>query len=553
MTDAVDSPLPPTVARSLGDRSYDKRKNAALEIEALIKVFQENSQTDQITAVIQVLSRTFSTSTNANHRKGGLIGIAATAIGLMQNTKLHLDSLLPPVLHCFDDPESRVRYYACESLYNIAKVARTSILKYFNSIFDGLCSLFADVDVDVKNGANLLDRLVILGAISHCIGDTEVEIRQVAEKTNDALLSLVKESPKVFELSPLLQTLMGELGSDYVPTKMASLRWINMLLEKVPAEMNKYIEKLLPSLLKTLADDADAVVLLVLQVLSRISLAVGEFSRVLNALLKLFSTDRRLLEIRGSLVIRKLCVLLNAKVVYIQTAAVLSSASNEFSLEFISTMVQTLNLILLTAQELQALRDILKRSFKAGSAAEDKEVFGALFKCWCHNPVSTFSLCLLGQAYDLAFSLIKKFSEVDISVGLLMQLDKLIQLIESPVYIHLRLQLLEVEMPQHSSLLKALYGLLMLLPQSTAFRTLNARLTTVCNLRDNLNAPSNDRKELKEARKALVGTAIDHQVLLAEFERVCQVHLQHRQQVISMMSLQDEKKKQSGGEASTSR
>ncbi|GMH95633.1 hypothetical protein TL16_g13206, partial [Triparma laevis f. inornata] len=142
---------------SLGDRSYDKRKNAALEIEALIKVFQENSQTDQITAVIQVLSRTFSTSTNANHRKGGLIGIAATAIGLMQNTKLHLDSLLPPVLHCFDDPESRVRYYACESLYNIAKVAHTSILKYFNSIFDGLCSLFADVDVDVKNGANLLD------------------------------------------------------------------------------------------------------------------------------------------------------------------------------------------------------------------------------------------------------------------------------------------------------------------------------------------------------------------------------------------------------------
>ena len=28
------------------------------------------------------------------------------------------------------------------------------------SIFDGLCSLFADVDVDVKNGANLLDRLI---------------------------------------------------------------------------------------------------------------------------------------------------------------------------------------------------------------------------------------------------------------------------------------------------------------------------------------------------------------------------------------------------------
>ena len=34
----AESPLPPAILRSLGDRSYDKRKNAALEIEALIKV-----------------------------------------------------------------------------------------------------------------------------------------------------------------------------------------------------------------------------------------------------------------------------------------------------------------------------------------------------------------------------------------------------------------------------------------------------------------------------------------------------------------------------------
>lgn len=33
-------------------------------------------------------------------------------------------------------------------------------MRYFNEIFDGLCKLFAHVDVDVKNGANLLDRLI---------------------------------------------------------------------------------------------------------------------------------------------------------------------------------------------------------------------------------------------------------------------------------------------------------------------------------------------------------------------------------------------------------
>ena len=72
----------------------------------------------------------------------------------------YLDLLLPPILHCFDDPESRVRYYACESLYNVAKVARQDVLLHFNAVFEGLCKLFADGDPDVKNGANLLDRLV---------------------------------------------------------------------------------------------------------------------------------------------------------------------------------------------------------------------------------------------------------------------------------------------------------------------------------------------------------------------------------------------------------
>ncbi|GMH59479.1 hypothetical protein TrRE_jg10298, partial [Triparma retinervis] len=59
----------------------------------------------------------------------------------------------------------------------------------------------------------------------------------------------------------------------------------------------------------------------------------------------LFANDRRLLEVRGSLVIRKLCVLLNAKSVYMEASQVVTKGS-DFSLEFISTMVQTLNLIL---------------------------------------------------------------------------------------------------------------------------------------------------------------------------------------------------------------
>lgn len=45
------------------------------------------------------------------------------------------------MLACFTDQDARVRYYACEAMYNIAKVAKGEILKYFNHIFDALCKV----------------------------------------------------------------------------------------------------------------------------------------------------------------------------------------------------------------------------------------------------------------------------------------------------------------------------------------------------------------------------------------------------------------------------
>lgn len=589
---------------------------------------------------------------NANYRKGGLIGIAATAIGLMGNTRQHLEGLLFPVLHCFDDPESRVRYYACESLYNIAKVARGSILRYFNQIFDGLTKLFADVDVDVKNGANLLDRLVkdivtesetfhvehflpllttyirrtnpyirqllvgwitvldsvpdismidylpdfldglfnmlsdsnreirqaadsalsdflkevrhatviefgplvsilvnqclskdrlnrltaitwieelihhpysggdallphhaeVLGAILYCISDSEEQICLVTERTNADLLSLVRDTRGDFRLAPLLETLTEKfMTKDDVPTKMASLRWINMLLEKRRGDMTEFVSQLLPVLLKALSEDSDSVVLFTLQVLARISLGDGggplddeenntavssaeknggetdelhdnihcgilrgkkdeiHFKLVINAILGLFASDRMLLENRGSLVVRKFCVLLDAESVYMLMAEVLSASCEilpgsvplpkdesfvtedvekgpstaaevekedtvKYSIEFVSTMVQTLNLILLTSNELHGLRVLLANAFELkdrdykdititspgdehSGTRNSVQVFESLFRCWCHSPVATFSLCLLARAYSVAFALVQKFSELEVTVG----------------------------------------------------------------------------------------------------------------------------------------
>lgn len=54
--------------------------------------------------------------------QGGLIGLAAATVGLANHHDAYLSVIVPPVLRSFTDQDSRVRYYACEAFYNIAKV-----------------------------------------------------------------------------------------------------------------------------------------------------------------------------------------------------------------------------------------------------------------------------------------------------------------------------------------------------------------------------------------------------------------------------------------------
>jgi len=391
----------------------------------------------------------------------------------------------------------------------------------------------------IKLGGNklILFYSELLGAIMYCISDSDIEIRQVAGYTNIDLLQFVEGTSEEFELSPLLQTLTLELKSNHIPTRMAALRWINMLLEKAQGEMNKFISELLPSLLNTLSDEADEVVLTNLEVLARISLLSDcEFQLVLNAIVDLFAKDRRLLELRGSLIIRYLCTLLDSKSIYFSLAAILRGSSiNRESpqdaalpaeeLEFRSIMVQTLSLILLTARELDALRELLRSSLEADAPKEATELFIIMYGCWCHNPVATLALCLLAQAYDLAASVVTQFAKVDITVGFLMQVDKLVQLLESPIFIQLRLQLLEVDASDHSLLMKSLYGLLMLLPQSSAFITLSTRLTTVAT-QQNANVLRNP------STAAGARPAIEKVELLAGFQDTQDMHTKARQNVL---------------------
>ena len=64
---------------------------------------------------------------NLNSVKGGLIGLASCGIGVGTDIINYISLLLPPVLDCFDSEDTQVRFYACESLYNIVKAGNLDV------------------------------------------------------------------------------------------------------------------------------------------------------------------------------------------------------------------------------------------------------------------------------------------------------------------------------------------------------------------------------------------------------------------------------------------
>jgi vacuole morphology and inheritance protein 14 len=105
----------------------------------LVRESHQQGEERRIGQIIDQLGDMFSSVTNALHvRNGGLIGLAATAIALGVDIAPYMERFLEPLLVCFSDPENRVRYFAAECLYNIAKVSKGEVLVYFNPIFDAL-------------------------------------------------------------------------------------------------------------------------------------------------------------------------------------------------------------------------------------------------------------------------------------------------------------------------------------------------------------------------------------------------------------------------------
>lgn len=300
----------------------------------------------------------------------------------------------------------------------------------------------------------------------------QLQLQQAQAQQQAQAMVSPPEDDDPFDVRETVNMLTLQFLSDAPETRIAALEWLLMLHLKAPTKILSRDSGTFPALLKTLSDPSEDVVKHDLQLLAQISSSSEDsyFRSFMVNVLELFSTDRRLLETRGSLIIRQLCLHLNAEKIFRTLAEILEKDDD---LEFASMMVVKLNMILITSPELSDFR----RRLKNLDSKDGQMLFISLYKSWCHNAVAAFALCLLAQAYEHASNVLQIFAELELTVPLLVQIDKLVMLIESPVFTNLRLQLLEPD--KYPYLSKCLYGLLMILPQSSAFTSLRARLAVV--------------------------------------------------------------------------
>lgn len=128
----------------------------------------------------------------------------------------------------------------------------------------------------------------------------------------------VAVQPADLDYAAAVNSLTLQFLNENEATRVAALSWLIMLHRKTPRKVVAFNDGTFPALLKTLSDPAEAVVTKDLQLLSQISRNSEDsyFTSFMVNLLQLFSTDRHLLEARGNLIIRQLCLNLSPERIY---------------------------------------------------------------------------------------------------------------------------------------------------------------------------------------------------------------------------------------------
>ncbi|PVZ98827.1 hypothetical protein BB558_005163 [Smittium angustum] len=271
--------IPSVISRGLSEKLYDKRKVSALQLESLVKELISEGNIESISNILTELSDEFIKSLKESSRSGGVMGIATCAIALgHERIANYLDLIVPGILKTLSDAEPRVRYYGCEALYNVAKVARGLILGWFNEIMDALSKVTADPSTSVKESADYVDRLIKDVVTEEA---TSYAMNQNSKTFDTSDHPFGYEQKQIsFSLERLMPLISERMHTFKAATRLYLIEWIR-ILDSIPGlDLIKYLPSFLDQLLRFLSDPKDDVRLKASNALSELLREVEECAGV---------------------------------------------------------------------------------------------------------------------------------------------------------------------------------------------------------------------------------------------------------------------------------
>ncbi|KRX07492.1 Armadillo-type fold [Pseudocohnilembus persalinus] len=266
---------------------------------------------------------------------------------------------------------------------------------------------------------SVLNKLpLIIEATLINISNDEEEIRNKSVKTNDLLLKIVATHSEI-DTEDIWQILKNMFGSKKGKTAEKSLQWMRSLLKNNQKNQKTFpaIDEILKKLIDKLNNFEGDQVQNVLDVLGNI-MNDQYFDKVIENILNVcYNGKKDDLDRKSDIIVKKLCSNQDSRKVFQSFA---NQLKNYQDIEFVATFLQSLDNILLTDKQLGDVRNLLKNmNYEPEKFEKAKHLFENLFQIWSFNPVSTITLCLLAQQYDLAYKIIQSFAEIEIDQNMI--------------------------------------------------------------------------------------------------------------------------------------
>jgi len=468
-------------------------QNAAQHLDRVLKDSVIHSSVFDVSEFVACL-KTNLVATNV-HKRQFLIGWVDALCSVSSfDLLIYLPDVLPGLMDMLEDEHGEVRKQATQALEDFLDYllrSHTESMVNYTAVLAVLlekcksedtetCLMalkWLSVIVEIASSDILSQYGPIVGSVLSCISHSNLDVQRAAQTVNAALLqSKAPDAWTAVDMQGLLSKINRELSSNQEPTRLEALRWLEFLLMQCPSAVLAECESIVNAVLDALAMHWDRVVKSGIHLLALLAKQMDQFRFVMDALLQRFQGREglKLLHSSGAFIIQSLCSQLGAKAVFSELAIALEA--EKFASEFTSTIVQSLNILLITSPELIALPQLLRRGLQDEEA---RQFFLVLFPAWSHSVCAVLTICFLVRAYGFAWKLILDFgnSLYGASADAMVQIVRLVKLIEAPAFGFLRLELIQHE--QNPYLLKCLHGLMMLLPQTDAFHTLVDRLKSL--------------------------------------------------------------------------